>query len=453
MRLTELLNTENVTISCELFPPKQGAQLDNYKKIVGDMAALKPAYMSVTYGATGGTSDYTVELANEVRNVNHIPALAHLTCASSTKEKVASVIQELKEKQIENVLALRGDIPQNADFPLPNQYKHASELIYDIKSQGDFCIGGACYPEGHPESQMFFDNNILYNFMYKALKHGIDVPVVAGIMPITNANQVKRSIALSGSLVPRRFLAIVDRFGSDPAAMKQAGIAYATDQIIDLIANGVNHVHIYTMNKPDVAGAILENLSDIYVRDQYGYLFPGKIYSFYEKNNIISCLEMEINVKKQEEIFREIQEMMGETKEGRIRWSVEVMTTEANPAEEKPVEHEDGLDWTIDECYVSYYCKYKGKDFCLITYEMLKTANRSIGEQKVKSSNMVFLPPLGMRFFDIHALLPYSIEVSNVLLDAIHRLWVMLLDMYKVDKGSIYLNVRPGTLTIEDEKN
>jgi methylenetetrahydrofolate reductase (NADPH) len=290
MRLTELLNTEDVTISCELFPPKQGAQLDNYKKIVGDMAALKPAYMSVTYGATGGTSDYTVELANEVRNVNHIPALAHLTCASSTKEKVASVIQELKEKQIENILALRGDIPQNADFPLPNQYKHASELIYDIKSQGDFCIGGACYPEGHPESQtldedlqhlkekveagceflttqMFFDNNILYNFMYKALKHGIDVPVVAGIMPITNANQVKRSIALSGSLVPRRFLAIVDRFGSDPAAMKQAGIAYATDQIIDLIANGVNHVHIYTMNKPDVAGAILENLSDIYVRD------------------------------------------------------------------------------------------------------------------------------------------------------------------------------------------
>nr|WP_243245112.1 hypothetical protein [Roseburia intestinalis] len=144
---------------------------------------------------------------------------------------------------------------------------------------------------------------------------------------------------------------------------------------------------------------------------------------------------------------------MGETKEGRIRWSVEVMTTEANPAEEKPVEHEDGLDWTIDECYVSYYCRYKGKDFCLITYEMLKTANRSTGEQKVKSSNMVFLPPLGMRFFDIHALLPYSIEVSNVLLDAIHRLWVMLLDMYKVDKGSIYLNVRPGTLTIEDEKN
>jgi methylenetetrahydrofolate reductase (NADPH) len=192
MRLTELLNKDEVTISCELFPPKQGAQLENYKNIVKDMAALKPAYMSVTYGATGGTSDYTVKLAEEVRN-NNIPALAHLTCASSTREKVASVIEELKAANIENILALRGDIPANADFPLPDQYKHASELIADIKAQGDFCIGGACYPEGHPEAatifedldhlkekvdagceflttQMFFDNNILYNFMYKALK-------------------------------------------------------------------------------------------------------------------------------------------------------------------------------------------------------------------------------------------------------------------------------------------
>lgn len=289
MRLTELLQSEEVTISCELFPPKQGAQLANYKKIVADMAAVKPAYMSVTYGATGGTSDYTVELANEVRNVNHIPVLAHLTCASSTKEKVASVIKELKANQIENILALRGDIPANVDFPLPNQYKHASELIADIKAQGDFCIGGACYPEGHPEAdtifedlthlkekvdagceflttQMFFDNNILYNFMYKALKKGIDVPIVAGIMPITSKAQVKRSISLSGCMIPTRFQAIVDRFGDNPEAMKQAGIAYATEQIIDLIANGVNHVHIYTMNKPDTAGAILRNLSDIYVR-------------------------------------------------------------------------------------------------------------------------------------------------------------------------------------------
>lgn len=290
MRISELLKTDEVTISCELFPPKQGAQLENYKKIVHDMAQVKPAYMSVTYGATGGTSDYTVELANEVCNVNHIPALAHLTCASSTKEKVASVIAELKEKGIENILALRGDIPANADFPLPNQYHHASELISEIRAQGDFCIGGACYPEGHPEAetifedldhlkekveagceflttQMFFDNNILYNFMYKALKRGIDVPVVAGIMPVTNASQIKRIVSLSGNMVPPRFLAIVDRFKDDSKAMRQAGIAYATEQIIDLIANGVNHVHIYTMNKPDIAAAIFENLSDIYVRE------------------------------------------------------------------------------------------------------------------------------------------------------------------------------------------
>ena len=286
MRLTELLNTENVTISCELFPPKQGAQLDNYKKIVGDMAALKPAYMSVTYGATGGTSDYTVELANEVRNVNHIPALAHLTCASSTKEKVASVIQELKEKQIENVLALRGDIPQNADFPLPNQYKHASELIYDIKSQGDFCIGGACYPEGHPESQtleedlihlkekvdagceflttqMFFDNNIFFNFMYRLREAGITVPIIPGIMPITRKGQVKNAVKLSGCNVPERFKNIVDRFGDSEEAMKQAGIAYATDQIIDLMANGVKNIHVYSMNKPEIAEGIQRNLSEI----------------------------------------------------------------------------------------------------------------------------------------------------------------------------------------------
>ena len=290
MRIAELLRQDQVTISCELFPPKQGTQLENYKKIVKEVADLKPSFISVTYGATGGTSDYTVELANEICNVNHVPALAHLTCASSTKEKVAQVIAELKEKRIENVLALRGDIPEHADFPLPDQYHHASELIADIRAQGDFCIGGACYPEGHPEAdtiwedldhlkekveagceflttQMFFDNNIFYNFMYKALKKGIHVPIVAGIMPVTNAAQIKRIVSLSGNLVPARFQAIVDRFGDSPAATKQAGIAYATEQIIDLIANGVNHIHIYTMNKPDVAGAIFKNLSEIFVRN------------------------------------------------------------------------------------------------------------------------------------------------------------------------------------------
>lgn len=287
MKVSELLNSEKVTISCEIFPPKQGSQLENYKHIVSDIAKLKPAYISCTYGATGGTSDYTVEIADYINQCN-VPAIAHLTCASSTKEKVHSVIEELKQRKIENILALRGDIPENADFPLPNQYHHAIELIREIKEAGDFCVGGACYPEGHPESermkddllflkekvdagcdylttQMFFDNNIYYNFMQKALKVGVDVPVVPGIMPVVTASQVKRTMKLTGNLVPPKFLMIVDRFGDDPASMKQAGIAYATEQIIDLIANGVNHIHVYSMNKPDVAKAIFDNLSNIYI--------------------------------------------------------------------------------------------------------------------------------------------------------------------------------------------
>ena len=289
MKISELLHSQDVGISCELFPPKLGSQLANAKEVVKEMAELSPSYMSITYGATGGTSEYTVDMANEIQNVNHIPALAHLTCVSSTREKVHSVIRQLKEKQIENILALRGDVPVRADFPLPNQYRYACELIADIKSQGDFCIGGACYPEGHPEAasmyedldhlkekvdagcdflttQMFFDNNIYYNFMYKILQKNIHVPVVAGIMPVTNSGQIKKIISLSGNMIPPRFKAIVDRFWDNPAAMRQAGIAYATEQIIDLIANGVNHVRIYTMNKPDVAGEILDHLSEIYIR-------------------------------------------------------------------------------------------------------------------------------------------------------------------------------------------
>ena len=273
------MNKDKVTISCEIFPPKKGTLLENYKGIAAEIAKLKPAYISCTYGATGGTSDYTVEIADTINECG-VPAIAHLTCASSTKEKVQSVISELKSRNIENILALRGDIPEHADFPLPDQYHHAIELIREIKEQGDFCIGGACYPEGHPEAynmnedlgylkekveagcdylttQMFFDNNIYYNFMYKALQKGINVPVVAGIMPVTTASQVKRSIALTGNLVPAKFLMIVDRFADDPEAMKQAGVAYATEQIIDLIANGVNHIHIYTMNKPEVAATIM----------------------------------------------------------------------------------------------------------------------------------------------------------------------------------------------------
>ena len=287
MKVSEILKQDKVTISCEIFPPKKGAQLENYKCIVAEMAKLKPAYISCTYGATGGTSDYTVETADTINKCN-VPAIAHLTCVSSSKEKVHSVLDELKSRKIDNILALRGDIPENSDFPLPNHYSHAIELICEIKEMGNFCIGGACYPEGHPEAknmdedlthlkekvdagceylttQLFYDNNIYYSFMHKALKKGIDVPVVAGIMPVTNASQIKRSMALTGNLVPRELLMLVDRFGDSPEAMMQAGIAYATEQIIDLIANGVNNIHIYSMNKPKVTEKIFDNLSSIYI--------------------------------------------------------------------------------------------------------------------------------------------------------------------------------------------
>ncbi|MCI9493046.1 MAG: methylenetetrahydrofolate reductase [NAD(P)H] [Lachnospiraceae bacterium] len=287
MKISELLKTKEVTISCELFPPKKGSELKKAHEVVQEMAKVKPSFMSVTYGASGGISEHTVDLANEVQNVNGVLALAHLTCASSSRDKIQEVLGELRGHKIENILALRGDIPEGLDFPLPGQYHHASELMEEIRAFGDFCIGGACYPEGHPEAesieadidnlkrkveagceffttQMFFDNNILYNFLYRALKKGIEVPVVAGIMPVTNAKQIQRISSLSGTILPQRFRAIVERFAGHPAALKQAGIAYATEQIIDLIANGVGHVHIYTMNKPDVAGAIFANLSEIY---------------------------------------------------------------------------------------------------------------------------------------------------------------------------------------------
>ena len=213
-----------------------------------------------------------------------VTPLAHLTCVSSTKEKVHQVLEELKEKKIENILALRGDIP--ADGVTPKEYRYASQLIREIKESGDFCIGAACYPEGHVESanksvdmdylkekveagcdfvttQMFFDNSILYSYLYRIREKGITVPVIAGIMPVTHASQIKRITGMSGTYLPARFKAIVDRFGDNPAAMKQAGIAYATEQIIDLIANGVNGIHVYSMNKPDVAAKIQENLKEI----------------------------------------------------------------------------------------------------------------------------------------------------------------------------------------------
>ncbi len=289
MKLTELFKRNQFSLSFEVFPPKTSDKYDSVKYATEEIAKLRPAFMSVTYGAGGGTSRYTLDIAKDIKENYGVNSLAHLTCVSSTRETVLSRIEDMKKAGIENVMALRGDIPKEMEGAdrASWAYRHATELIADIKASGaDFCIGGACYPEVHPESenqredikhlkekvdagceflttQMFFDNNLLYNFLYKIREAGILVPVVAGVMPITNANQVDRAIKLSGSFMPQRFKSLVDKFGSDPAAMKQAGIAYATDQIIDLYANGINNVHVYSMNKPDVAAKIQANLSDI----------------------------------------------------------------------------------------------------------------------------------------------------------------------------------------------
>ena len=292
MKIKDLLQNKKVTFSCEIFPPKAGADMSRMDEIIREIAALHPDFISVTYGAGGSTSKRTVEIASKIQDTYGIPAMAHLTCVSSTKEEVVTMLDRIEENHIENILALRGDIPQDMDFPSPQHYRYACELIQDIRSQkGDrFCIAGACYPEGHVEcehkeddidylkqkvesgcdfltTQMFFDNNVFYNFLYRIMAKGIQVPVVAGVMPVTNSRQIKRSCELSGTTLPPRFKAIADTFSDKPLAMKQAGIAYATEQIIDLLSNGVNHIHLYTMNNPEIAAKIMDNLSGI-LRDE-----------------------------------------------------------------------------------------------------------------------------------------------------------------------------------------
>lgn len=285
MKIIDLLNSGKPSLSFEVFPPKTDAAYESVEKAVKEIASLSPHFMSVTYGAGGGTSSYTVNIASQIQKDFNVPALAHITCISSTRQTVQEQLEKIRQAGLENVLALRGDIPEGSDNSHAD-YQYASDLVTEIKKTENFCIGGACYPEGHPESvnsredilnlkrkidagcqflttQMFFDNNILYNYLYKIREQGITVPVVAGIMPVTNGKQISRICKLSGTYLPARFKAIVDRFGDDPEAMTQAGIAYATDQIIDLLANGVNAVHVYTMNKPDVARQIQKNLSYI----------------------------------------------------------------------------------------------------------------------------------------------------------------------------------------------
>ncbi len=282
-----------MSLSFEVFPPKKETSFETVRAATEEIAAYRPSFMSVTYGAGGGTSRFTLDIAKNIKEKFGVPTLAHLTCVSSSKETVHEQINALREAGISNIMALRGDLTPELEKTDRSKwdYCYAVQLIRELRESGDeFCIGAACYPEVHPESknqkedilhlkekvdagadflttQMVFDNNLFFNFMYKLREAGVTVPVIPGIMPITNAAQVERAIKLSGSFMPQRFKSLVDYFGQDPSSMKQAGIAYATAQIIDLYANGVTNVHVYSMNKPDVAKAIKDNLSEILGKD------------------------------------------------------------------------------------------------------------------------------------------------------------------------------------------
>ena len=286
MKIRDLITQDKATLSFEVFPPKKDTDFADVEAAALGIAAFKPDYMSVTYGAGGSTKGHTIQLAREIQEKYDVPTIAHLTCVCASKEGIKTALADMKNAGIENILALRGDIPKNYDGQVFAEFSHASELVELIKETGDFCVGGACYPEVHPDSankhediiglkkkvdagcdyhttQMFFDNNIFFNFMYRIREAGISVPIIPGIMPITRRVQVKNAVKLSGCNVPERFKSIVDAFGDTEAAMRQAGIAYATDQIIDLMANGVKHIHVYSMNKPEVAVGIQKNLSEI----------------------------------------------------------------------------------------------------------------------------------------------------------------------------------------------
>lgn len=286
MKIIDIIQAEKPALSFEVSPPSTLVKFEEIKGITEKVAALKPDFMSVTYGAGGGTNDFTVPIAANLQDNWSVPTVAHMTCVSSTKERVHHQMDAMRAAGVNNVLAMRGDIPRNAPPKNEWAYHYGCELVAELKEYGGFCIGGACYPEVHPESvsqkediyhlklkvdagceflttQMFFDNNVFYNFLYKIREAGITVPVVPGIMPVTNGKQIKKVAELSGAALPQRFKYIVDKFGGTPDAMRQAGIIYACEQMIDLYANGISAIHVYTMNKPDVAAQIQANLSEI----------------------------------------------------------------------------------------------------------------------------------------------------------------------------------------------
>ncbi len=284
MNTSKLFETKS-TLSFEVFPPKSTTPVESIYKTIDGLSPLNPDFISVTYGAGGSTNNATISICDVIKNKYGIEAVAHLPCINLTKEKVLSELEEMKKCGIENILALRGDI--NPDIEPKNDFKYASELVDFIKQHGDFNIIGACYPEGHPEapsivedihhlkekvdagcsqliSQLFFDNEDFYSFREKTAIAGINVPIEAGIMPVTNRKQIERMVTLCHAKLPKKFVTIMEKYEDNPVAMRDAGIAYAVSQIVDLIANGVNGIHLYTMNNPYIAERISSAVKSLF---------------------------------------------------------------------------------------------------------------------------------------------------------------------------------------------
>ena len=289
MKIKDMYNKEIPLISFEIFPPKKETNIKSIYNTIDILSSLGPDFISVTYGAGGSNDNKTVEIASIIKNKYNIESLAHLTCITSTKSDIENTLNNLKENNINNILALRGDFPSESYKRNKLEYKYASDLIKHIKAKQSFSIGAACYPEGHIESktfmedimhlkkkvsmgaeflitQLFFDNEYFYNFNERIKGLNINVPISIGIMPVTNKNQLMKIISICGADLPDKFIRILNKYEYNPEALKEAGIAYATEQIVDLLSYGADGIHIYTMNKPEIAKKILSNIS--YIRKE-----------------------------------------------------------------------------------------------------------------------------------------------------------------------------------------
>lgn len=289
MYLSELFGQKKAVVSFEIFPPKVTSSIDVIYDTIDALAPLRPDYISVTYGAGGSTTKTTVEIASIIENKYNINSLAHITCSSSSQGEIDKILTDLGKKNVSNILALRGDLPRSSegDGVKVRDFQYASELSQYISNHYHFCLGGACYPEGHPEcpaldqdvenlkrkveagvrfliTQLFFDNEMFYRFKERVDRRGIKIPIQAGIMPVTNRKQIERIVELTNAKIPKKLTRILDKFEHNKEAIKDAGIAYATEQIVELLANDIDGIHIYTMNRPQVAKDIMRNLDSLF---------------------------------------------------------------------------------------------------------------------------------------------------------------------------------------------